>query len=322
MRTLLVVGGAGYIGSHTTLLLAQQGYRIIILDAQVHAHYPPLPWATVIIGDMADTNILESIFAHNTIYAVLHLAAFMDVNQSVKHPLLYYANNVAKTITLLQAMAKYEVKRLIIASSSAVYGAPESIPIAEEALCNPASPYGMGKLMVEKIVEDASAAHGISFVALRYFNVAGAHEGGYDLGEFHTPETHIIPLLITALKEKKPFFIFGTNHPTSDGTCVRDFVHVWDVAHAHARALELLQENTGNHYFNIGSGIGTSVAQLIAMVEKINNVRLQTIPAPNRAGDPPALIAAIAKANTILGWQPRYSDIYWIIKTACTTTKA
>lgn len=317
MRTIVVIGGAGYIGSHTTLLLAQQGYHVIILDTHIHTHYPPLPWATVIKGDMADTTLLESLFTHHTIYAVLHLAAFMDVNQSVKNPLLYYANNVAKTITLLQMMVKYQIKRLVIASSSAIYGSPEHIPITEDSPCTPTSPYGMAKAMVEKIVEDTSKAHGITCIALRYFNVAGTHEGGYGLGEFHTPETHLIPLLITALKTKKPFSIFGTNYPTPDGTCVRDFVHVWDVAHANAQAIALLEENTNNESFNIGSGIGTSVAQLVTMIEKIHHVRLQTISMPNRAGDPPALIASIEKAATILKWQPRYSDLHWILKTAC-----
>lgn len=317
MKTVLVVGGAGYVGSHTTLHLAQYGYKVIILDSFVHGPQPPTPWATVVSADMADRGALESIFSLHKIAAVIHCAAFMDVGQSVKYPLMYYANNVANSITLLEVMAKYEVKQLVFCSSSAVYGVPRMVPIGETEPCVPINPYGMSKYMGEKIIEDAGRAHGIRSVFLRFFNVAGAHPGGYGLGEFHTPETHIIPLLLTAIRQKKPFHIFGGTYPTPDGTCIRDYVHVLDVADAQLKSLQFLEAGGTNCAVNIGSGIGTSVAQLVAMVEKVTNTRMQTNVVPGRVGDPAALVADISQASACLGWQPVHSDLAWIIKTAC-----
>jgi UDP-glucose 4-epimerase len=314
-QTILLTGGAGYIGSHTAYLLAQKGYDVVILDSLVHGQSFKHSWATLIKGDCADANLLHQIFSSYTIAAVMHFAAFIDVGESVRSPLAFYDNNVAKTLRLLEVMRTHNIARFIFSSSCAIYGAPEFIPLTEEHPKNPISPYGKSKLMVEMILEDLQAAYGLQYVSLRYFNAAGAlPEQG--LGERHVPETHVIPLLLHAAQHKKPFTIFGTEHQTKDGTCVRDYVHVLDIAQAHILALEHLLKQLPSDHFNLGTGSGFSVKELVQAVTHLTGIPLKTILAKARPGDPALLIADPTKANTILGWKPTHSQLDYIIKTA------
>lgn len=315
MKTILVTGGAGYIGSHASLLLSQSGYHVIILDSLVYNQPHHFAWATFINGDCSDKKLLEKIFSENKIEAVMHFAAFIQVGESVKDPLKFYDNNVANTITLLETMRKHNCDTFIFSSSCAVYGNPHIVPIPEEHEKNPMSPYGTSKLMVEIILQDAHIAYGLNYVCLRYFNAAGALPE-YNLGEYHIPETHVIPLLLTAAQEQKPFYIFGDDYDTPDGTCIRDFLHVWDIAHAHLYALEHLKKGNPSDAFNLGTGNGISIQQLIDTVQKITNKKIEVKTADRRPGDPSMLIANASKAHDVLRWKPQFSDIEFIIKSA------
>jgi UDP-glucose 4-epimerase len=314
-ETVLVTGGAGYIGSHTALLLAQQGYKVIIIDNLSQGQQFSYSWATFIQADCADTVILNDIFTNNKISAVFHFAASIEVGASVTSPITYYINNVVKTVQLLETMIAHGVNKFIFSSSCAVYGEPQFLPLTEEHPTAPISPYGRNKLIVEMILKDLNKAYGLNYVALRYFNAAGAlPEQG--LGEQHTPETHIIPLLLRAAILQKPFSIYGTSHATKDGTCVRDYLHVLDLAQAHLSALKHLEAGNPSDIFNLGSGHGFSVKQMIEAVERITELPIKTIFADNRAGDPPALVASPERAQNILGWEPRFSDLDFIIRSA------
>lgn len=314
-KTILVTGGAGYIGSHTAFLLAQKGHKVIVLDALVHHQPSELPWATVIHGDCGDTTLLNTIFTENHIDAVMHFAAFIEVGISVKEPLSFYENNVTKTLTLLKTMMAHNVKTFIFSSSCAVYGTPQALPLVETHPKNPISPYGNTKLVIEMALHDLQIAHGLQYVALRYFNAAGALPE-HGLGEYHKPETHVLPLLLRAAHEHKPFYIFGTNYPTTDGTCVRDYLHVLDIAQAHIKALEYLDNGNPSESFNLGTGTGFSIKQLIMAVEKITGIAVNVIEATARAGDPAVLVADPSRAHTVLGWKPQYSELEFILQSA------
>lgn len=317
--TIIVTGGAGYIGSHIAQLLASLNYHVIIIDDLSQqgniAALTAMHHITFFQADFADTKLLDLLFTTYTITAVIHCAAFIEVGESVRNPLRYYNNNVAKTITLLEHMRKHGTNNFIFSSSCAVYGVPQQLPLKEEHPRSPISPYGHTKLMVEQILAAMATAYDFKYVALRYFNAAGANTE-YNLGELHTPETHLIPLVIEAALHDKPFTLFGTHHPTPDGTCVRDFVHVRDIAHAHANALFYLQAGGKSDLFNLGTGVGFSVTQIINAVEKITDKKINVVSAPARAGDPPILIACSHKALQSLAWQAHYSVLEYIIQTA------
>lgn len=314
--TILMIGGAGYIGSHVSLYLYQKGYDVVILD-NFSTSTPLNPdWATVYRADYADAAMLSKIFETYKISAVMHFAAFAQVAESMKDPGSYYENNVAKTIILLNIMRKHGVKNLIFSSSCAVYGEPQFLPLTEDHPKNPVNIYGKTKLLVEDILKDYSDIYDdFCYVSLRYFNAAGALPE-YGLGENHKPETHIIPLALEAAQHGKTFKIFGNNFDTKDGTCVRDYLHVMDIADAHWRAYIHLKDKKPSDVFNLGSGHGITVKDILASVSKISNVELKTIEIERRAGDPAVLVADYSKAKNILGWQPRFSEIDFIIKSA------
>lgn len=312
---ILITGGAGYIGSHTALQLAQQGHPIIILDTFTHGQQFDPSWATVIRKDFSDKDTLHEIFTRHKIQAVMHFAACIEVGLSVKQPLLFYENNVTKTLQLLSSMMEHGVNQLIFSSSCAVYGVPDAVPLREDHSKNPISPYGKTKLMVESILQDFHQAYGLQFVALRYFNAAGALPS-FGLKEQHEPETHAIPLLLKAAKVGSPFYVFGTDYPTPDGSCVRDFLHVLDIAKAHALALDYLTAGGKFGFFNLGTGSGFSVRQLIDTVQKVTHHKVNAVMADRRAGDPAVLVADPSHAMQTLGWRPEHSDLAFILQTA------
>lgn len=314
-KTILVVGGAGYIGSHTAFLLAQHGHHVIILDNLSQGQTFSHSWATFIQGDFGDKKLINEIFSTHNITAVMHFAAHIEVGESVHNPLKFYNNNVIKTVQLLETMLEHGVHTFIFSSSCAVYGTPQFLPLTEDHPTAPISPYGNSKLMVEMMLRDMQQAYGLAYVSLRYFNAAGALPE-YGLGERHTPESHIIPLLLRSAQTQKPFSIFGTDYPTKDGTCVRDYLHVLDIAQAHLLALNHLQDEKPSEAFNLGTGNGFSVRQIIEAVEKITETKIRTILAEKRAGDPASLVADPTRAHNILQWQPRYSDLDFIVRSA------
>ncbi len=314
-KTILITGGAGYIGSHTAFYFSQKGYHPIVLDTLVHNQSFDYDWATFYNYDFADPIVLQDIFEQYKPEAVIHCAAEIAVGKSVQQPFCFYENNVSKTISLLDTMLKHNVTNFIFSSSAAVYGDVQLGSIPEEHSKEPVNPYGKTKLMIEMALQDFQKAYNLNFICLRYFNVAGCLVDR-NLHEQHKPETHVLPLLIRAAFEQKPFSIFGSDYDTKDGTCMRDFVHVWDVAHAHWRALQHLQKGNPSDYFNIGSGVGASVKNLIELTSNIAKKKMVIQNAQQRAGDPALLIANVAKAANILQWKPQYSDINFIIQSA------
>lgn len=313
--TILVTGGAGYIGSHTAHALHQHGYNVIIYDKFVHNQDVDLSWATVIKGDLEDTAYLNGIFEKYPIDAVMHFAASIEVGESVANPALFYQNNVVNTLQLLNIMLKHKVNKLIFSSSCAIYGPPQSIPLVETHPHNPISPYGCTKSAVERILHDYSNAYSLKYVSLRYFNAAGAYPE-YGLGERHEPETHIIPLLLRAAQEDRPFYVFGTDYDTPDGSAIRDYVHVRDLADAHIKALHHLEKGNPSDYFNLGTGNGISVLQMIEACKQIMEKDIKVEHKSRREGDPDRLIADPSKANYILEWKPQFSDINFILSSA------
>ena len=319
-ETILVLGGAGYIGSHTAYLLAKKNYRVIILDNFIHNQPFDHSWATVIRGDYGDQDLLGRVFAAHPITAIMHFAGFISVGESIKKPALYYENNVTKTITLLNTMLENAVDTIIFSSSAAVYGAPTCTPIPEDHTKLPINPYGQTKLMIENVLTDYAHAYGLRFVALRYFNAAGAL-AEHNLGEFHNPETHIIPLAIHAALNNNSFSVFGNTYQTPDGTCIRDYVHVADIAHAHVLALDYLQRGNKSNSFNLGTGTGYSVQEIIRSVTRITNHTLHAVIKPARPGDPAVLVADASRAHDVLNWQQKYSDLETIISSAYQAVK-
>lgn len=313
-KTILLTGGAGYIGSHTAYHLHTMGFKVVIVDSFLHSQQFSQPWATVITGDLSDSGI-EKVFKEHAIDAVMHFAAFIEVGESVKRPADFYHNNVVNTLKLLDTMRKYGVKKIIFSSTCAIYGTPQYVPIDELHPFSPQSPYGKTKLCVEYILQDYAQAYGLNYVALRYFNAAGAFQE-QGLGEYHEPETHVIPLLLRALKDNQPFTMLGDDYPTPDGTCIRDYVHVRDIAQAHALALDYLTGGGCSDVFNLGSGKGYSVKELIDVAQQVTGKKLQVVLKPRRPGDVSVLVAKADKAQKILHWEPQYSSINEIISSA------
>ena len=316
MNNILVVGGAGYIGSYMCKYLSKNGYNPVVLDNLIYGHREAVKWGPFIKGSMDDSTLLDQIFSEYQIAAVMHFAAFCYVGESVSQPAIYYRNNVANTLNLLAAMIKRGVSRFIFSSSCATYGEPVEIPITENHTQNPINPYGRSKLMVEQILEDFSNAYELMYVSLRYFNAAGADPDG-ELGEDHTPETHLIPLVLeTALGKRETINIFGDDYPTEDGTCIRDYIHIDDLAQAHLLALERLLNGLPCGCFNLGNGSGHSVMQLIKTARKVTGKTIPSKVVDRRPGDPAVLIGSSEKAIKALGWHPEFPELETIIETA------
>jgi UDP-glucose 4-epimerase len=312
-KTILITGGAGYIGSHTAHLLIQKGYKVVIID-HAPAKDLSLP-ATYVCSDFACPVTLQTICSTYAIDAVMHFAAFTQVSASLAHPQDYYQNNVVKTCHLLDVLLAHGVKKFIFSSSCAVYGNPVYTPMDENHPCHPITPYGKSKQMIEEILYDYGQAYDFNYISLRYFNAAGAQpESG--LGERHQPETHLIPLLLSALHNGSSFKIFGTDYNTPDGTCIRDFLHVRDIASAHYLALAYLEHNQTSDVFNLGTGHGFSVMHMVKAAEKIFKQELKVIYEKRRPGDPAILVANPAKATSLLGWHPQYSELNTILRSA------
>ena len=314
-KNILIVGGAGYIGSHINKALTQIGYNTVVFDNFSTGHRDFVKWGKLIEGDMSDYNLLCRVLKDYEIDCVMHFAAFAYVGESVTNPRKYYVNNVQNTITLLNAMVECKVHKFIFSSSCAIFGEPKELPIIEETPKAPINPYGKTKLMVENILEDYSSAYGLNFVALRYFNAAGCSEDG-DIGESHNPETHLIPLVLQSMTDNnKQLKIFGNDYDTPDGTCIRDYIHVNDLADAHVRSIEYLNKNDIPVVINLGTGDGNSVMEVIKTAEKVTGKKANFVMNPRRAGDPAILVADNKKARKVLGWKPRYS-LEQIIETA------
>ncbi len=312
---ILVTGGAGYVGSHATRWLALAGHDVWVYDNLSLGHRAAVPTGRLIVGELADEVRLQAAMKEHRIEAVMHFAAFALVGESVTDPAKYYRNNVAATLSLLEAMRVAGVWKLVFSSTTATYGAPKTIPITEDEPQLPINPYGFSKLVVERALADYAHAYGLGYAALRYFNAAGASPDG-DLGEDHTPESHLIPIVLqVALGQRPQISIFGDDYPTPDGTCIRDYVHVDDLAQAHLLALQQLAPGKGIQ-LNLGTGRGYSVRQVIDACRKITGHPIPETIGPRREGDPPELVADSSRAQKQLGWKPRYPDIEPIVATA------
>lgn len=313
---VLVTGGAGYIGSHTCKALALAGHNPIVYDNLSTGHRELVRWGAFVRGDVLDGVRLARCMREHGADGVIHFAALSRVGESVAHPDRYYRNNIAGTQSLLEAMRETGVRHLVVSSTCAVYGQPETVPIGEDCRKNPLSPYGVTKALMETMLEDYSRAYGLSGAALRYFNAAGC-DAEQETGEWHEPETHLIPLVIEAAGGgAPPLRLFGDDYPTGDGTCIRDYVHVADLADAHVRALEHVRDKSGLLVLNLGTGRGHSVREIIETAEKVLGKTVPVERASRRPGDPPRLVADAAKAASLLGWEARCSDLANIVLTA------
>lgn len=313
---VLVTGGAGYIGSHTAQELVRSGHLPVVLDNLSEGHRWAVRWGAFVQGDLVDRACVRDTLRDHEIDAVIHFAASAYVGESVENPRKYFQNNVTNTLTLLDEMLQAGVQSIVFSSTCATYGEPERLPIDERHPQRPVNPYGESKLFVERVLQWYGQAYGLKWMALRYFNAAGADPNG-KLGEMHEPETHLIPRIIQGvLVPGTAVEVFGVDYPTRDGTAIRDYIHVSDLATAHVEALDYLQAGGESQALNLGTGNGYTVREVIAAVERITGARVAEIPFPRRSGDPPALIADATRAGEILGWQPRYSDIDQIVSTA------
>jgi UDP-glucose 4-epimerase len=313
---ILVCGGAGYIGSHMARQLAQRGWQVSVLDNLSTGHRKAVQWGELLQADLLDPMSLEQVFSTRRFDAAMHFCARSLVGESLAQPYDYYANNVAGTLNLLQAMRRHDVSRLVFSSTAAVFGQPIGEQIDEDHPKAPINPYGASKLMVERILADAATAYGLRSVALRYFNAAGASADAA-IGESHHPETHLIPNVLRAALGTGPGLkVFGDDYPTRDGTCVRDYVHVDDLAQAHQLALEFMDANAGAHAFNLGNGQGFSVREVIAAAQEVSGREIGYDVEPRRAGDPSVLVAASDKARRQLGWAPRHTSLQSILASA------
>ncbi len=316
MQNILVTGGAGYIGSHMCKALKKNGYNPICFDNLSCGHKSAVKWGPFIKGDLRDFNSLKKAFERFPFAAVMHFAANALVGESMSDPLKYYENNVSSTINLLKAMRFYNVGHLIFSSSCATYGIPKEAPITETHPQKPINPYGKSKLMIEEILHDFALAHNISYASLRYFNAAGADIDG-EIGEHHKEETHLIPLLVeTALGIRPSLQVFGSDYPTKDGSAIRDYIHVEDLADVHLKALQYIFLNNKCVELNVGTGQGYSVLEIIDAAKKLINPSIKISFAPRRAGDPPVLVADNAKVKELLNWSPKHSSLETIINSA------
>ncbi len=313
-KKILVVGGAGYIGSHMVLYLQQKGFTPIVIDNLITGHRDAVLNAELNIGDLADTSFLEKVFSRHQFAAVMHFASFIQVGESVFDPGKYYFNNVSNTLNLLKVMRKFSVDYFIFSSTAAVYGEPQYTPIDEKHPVLPVNPYGHSKKMVEQILEDFSHAYGMHFISLRYFNAAGADPSG-KLRERHEPETHLIPIIMRAAKNPQySVTVNGRDYPTHDGTCIRDFIHVNDLCEAHYLSLEKLWNENKSAIYNLGTGQGHSVQEVIDAVKQITKKEIRIVEGVRRAGDPAVLIADAKLAEKELGWVPKRSELEKIIE--------
>lgn len=315
MTTILVTGGAGYIGSHTCRALAASGYTPVVYDSLHRGHADFVRWGPLVVGDVLDRAALDRTFAQYRPGAVIHFAALAYVGESVADPLSYYKTNIAGMVNVLEAMSEAATDKIVFSSSCAIYGIPDSVPIAESAAQRPISPYGRSKLMCEQIIKDTAAARNLRFVILRYFNAAGADPSG-DLPERHEPETHLIPLALDAAMGKAPpLQVFGTDYATRDGTCERDFIHVSDLAMAHVEAISRIDHDMPRE-FNLGAGRAHSVLEVVACVERIVGKQVPLVRTARRPGDPPSLFADPASAKRHLGFEPKFSQLETAVETA------
>ena len=315
--SILVAGGAGYIGSHMVKDLVEHGQEVVVADNLSTGHRDAInPKAKFYEGDIRDRKFMDKIFDNEDIEAVVHFAAFSIVPESMSKPLKYFDNNTGGMITLLEAMRDHNIKYIVFSSTAATYGVPEHMPIKETDPQNPINPYGLSKLMMEKMMHWADKAYGIKFVALRYFNVAGAAPDG-TIGEDHGPETHLVPIILqVAQGKRKELSIFGDDYNTPDGTNVRDYVHVMDLADAHILAIKYLEAGNESNAFNLGSSTGFSNKQMLEAAREVTGKPIPAKIAPRRPGDPDSLVAASDKARNVLGWDPKYDDVHDIIATA------
>ena len=313
---ILVVGGAGYIGSHVALDLIRQKHEPVVLDNLCKGHRSAVKYAKLVVGDISDFELVKQVLLAEKIEAVVHLAAYSLVGESVREPAKYFQNNIANTMVLLDAMRVCDVKYFVLSSTAAVYGEPEKIPITEDNRKNPTNPYGFSKLTLEGILDAYDKAYGLKYISLRYFNAAGA-DPEENIGEDHQPESHLIPIVLqTALGRRANIQLFGTDYPTTDGTCVRDYIHVNDLAQAHVLALESLGKGKESTIYNLGNGLGYSNREVIEMARQITRRDIKVIEAARRSGDPAVLVASSAKIKAELGWKPHFNSLEKIIETA------
>ncbi|GAB4232378.1 MAG: UDP-glucose 4-epimerase GalE [Acidobacteriota bacterium] len=312
---VLVTGGAGYIGSHAVVALADTGFEPVTVDNLSEGHREAVLAGVLEVGDLSDQSFLDRVFSTHRPAAVMHFASRCYVGESVENPRRYYEENLGNALALLRAMLEHRVPWLIFSSSCATYGNPVRVPIPEDHPQDPVNPYGETKYFIERMLRWYDRAYGLRSVSLRYFNAAGADPDGR-MGEAHDPETHLIPLVLRAALGKGPVKVFGRDYPTRDGTCVRDYIHVTDLAAAHVRALQWLQETERTAAFNLGTGRGHSVAEVIRTAERVTGREVPVVPAPRRPGDPPELVADASRAAAELGWRAELSDLETIIRTA------
>lgn len=315
---ILVLGGAGYIGSHTVYALKEAGEDVVIIDNLETGHIEAVhPEARFYEGDIRNRTFLDSVFEKETdIQAVIHFAANSLVGESMVNPLKYYDNNLCGTKVLLESMLAHDIKKIVFSSTAATYGEPERVPILETDRTEPTNTYGETKLSMEKMFKWTDKAHGLKYVSLRYFNACGAHVSG-SIGEAHNPETHLIPLILQVpLGKREAINIFGDDYNTKDGTCIRDYIHVTDLAQAHILAVKYLLEGNDSNIFNLGNGVGFTVNEVIETARKVTGKEIKAVMAERRAGDPAQLIASSEKARTVLGWNPQHADLEEIIASA------
>ena len=312
---VLVAGGAGYIGSHMVRLLGSAGHNVIVLDNLSSGFVKAVTAGELVVGDIGDQDLVKKLLAEHSIDVVMHFAACALVGESCIAPAKYYQNNVTNSLALLEAMRAADVKKVVFSSSCATYGVPETVPISESTLQKPVNPYGFTKLVIEQALRDYASAYGFGYAALRYFNAAGASPLG-GIGEDHTPESHLIPIVLqVALKQREQVTVFGSDWPTVDGSCVRDYIHVDDLADAHLRAMERIEHGVGLE-LNLGTGAGLSVREIIETCREVTGVDIKSVDGDRRLGDPPELVANASKAREVLGWAPGYVSAKDIIQTA------
>ncbi|CAM3330248.1 UDP-glucose 4-epimerase GalE [Paenibacillus lupini] len=313
---VLVTGGAGYIGSHAVAALAERGEEIVVVDNLQQGHREAVTGGKLYVGDLRDADFMETVFKENNIDAVIHFAANSLVGESMTNPAKYYHNNVYGTLCLLEKMIEHDVKKIVFSSTAATYGEPENVPIDEFDRTLPTNTYGETKLAMEKMMKWFDVAHGLKFVSLRYFNAAGAHAGG-KIGEDHSPETHLIPIVLQAALGQRPHIsVFGDDYATPDGTCIRDYIHVSDLADAHVLAVDKLREGADSAIYNLGNGQGFSVKEVIEIARTVTEREIKAVIEPRRAGDPATLVASSERARKELGWKPSRDNLEDIIRSA------
>lgn len=313
---VLVTGGLGYVGSHSVKQLVERGEEVIVLDNLLFGHREAACGSQVVIGDIGDRDLLRNLFSNNKIDAVMHFAALADVPESVADPRKYYDVNISKSLAMLDVMLEHDVKMMIFSSSAATFGEPKVVPIPEDHPKDPTNPYGRSKLMLEEILREYEHAYGLRAISLRYFNASGADPSG-EIGEDHTPEHHLVPIVLqVALGQREKVNVYGTDWPTRDGTCVRDYVHVTDLAQAHLRGLDALRKGHATAEYNLGNGSGYTVMEVIRTVEEVTERKINSVSAERRPGDPAVLVASSEKIVRDLGWDPQFPELRTIIETA------